>query len=813
MAKDKIIMQTKNGDLHDNIVASGVLDISGLSKKQIKELAKRAAGWSGENGSFTWNDVAEGRADVQGTYTRHEDLFKRKFNQQLNKNLKETKKKQLIEDAKNGDVTALGKYQAMGTEDVAKVLAPIVTLPAAAGTGVLSTLLGGAKAIYANPLLRTTLDLAGTYDGVKNAMSDNGIKKTIRLANEGDTWGAIKSGVGDLIDIASPIDLLHNPYLRSATKQLANDTVESYKALKSGAEPVLGIAPWSGLQYSSLPARTRAELTHGRGLGSYDIQNLLDRGFTPEQIAHLTDTRTPGVTSNPRANILAQRLQQMGIVPSEMSRRQYLEQALMDGEELVVDTYHRPMTFAEGMREGIPVRPSNWSWVDTYYPNLATGTPTVYNNYKYSDLMDKLSTAVGVIDPSISASIRPKIQQLLEQGAASNLDPKEMETQLVELFKSYDKPFITGKTTVYAPVDGVPYDPNIHWDQNTSHVTSEVSKIDDLERYLKYGDQNQTSQIRLTPYDKDTVSYDFNPGDDQYSPNHFWLFNINSPDKKTWLQNIWDSTHHGGVSTERSKSLQSNFVANAGYKQRALDGEGVIVFANDGNGNYIMDDTNEAAATLWSPGTVGSGTGEHIVADSAEKLMRANMLGWNGLLSQVNPRAFIKGQLPTLTATFRYPNGDPKKIALPVQMIDGQYKIDASKLHELAKQYDVELNTARQTRINNAKKNIDDILGESGALDLPDGRVITIDPNSNKIVVLAAGQEPIDLEDFSLSGLPNDLMNKIARLGRELENTTRPQLHGYGITINQPRVGFRKFNNGGIMHNLNQHHRKLLGVY
>lgn len=135
--------------------------------------------------------------------------------------------------------------------------------------------------------------------------------------------------------------------------------------------------------------------------------------------------------------------------------------------------------------------------------------------------MDKLSTAVGVIDPSISASIRPKIQQLLEQGAASNLDPKEMETQLVELFKSYDKPFITGKTTVYAPVDGVPYDPNIHWDQNTSHVTSEVSKIDDLERYLKYGDQNQTSQIRLTPYDKDTVSYDFNPGDDQYSPNHF----------------------------------------------------------------------------------------------------------------------------------------------------------------------------------------------------------------------------------------------------------------------------------------------------
>lgn len=152
---------------------------------------------------------------------------------------------------------------------------------------------------------------------------------------------------------------------------------------------------------------------------------------------------------------------------------------------------------------------------------MATSTPTVYNNYKYSDLIDKLSIAVGVIDPSISASIRPKIQQLLEQGVASNLDPKEMETQFVELFKSYDKPFITEKTTVYAPVNGVSYDPILHRDKIPSLVTSEISKVDDLERYLKYGDQNRTSQIRLTPYDKDTVSYDFNPGDDQYSPNHF----------------------------------------------------------------------------------------------------------------------------------------------------------------------------------------------------------------------------------------------------------------------------------------------------
>ena len=35
-----------------------------------------------------------------------------------------------------------------------------------------------------------------------------------------------------------------------------------------------------------------------------------------------------------------------------------------------------------------------------------------------------------------------------------------------------------------------------------------------------------------------------------------------------------------------------------GYTGRARNGDGVIVFANDGNGNYVMDKTNGAAATI-----------------------------------------------------------------------------------------------------------------------------------------------------------------------------------------------------------------------
>ena len=85
MSKDKIIMYAPEGELHDSVQASGVLDISDLSRKGIKNLAQNAAGWSGENGTFSWQDVVSGQADVQGRFSRHEDLFKRKFNKQLEK--------------------------------------------------------------------------------------------------------------------------------------------------------------------------------------------------------------------------------------------------------------------------------------------------------------------------------------------------------------------------------------------------------------------------------------------------------------------------------------------------------------------------------------------------------------------------------------------------------------------------------------------------------------------------------------------------------------------------------------------------------
>lgn len=209
---DKIIMiSDQDGNLHDSVQASGVLDISDLKRKEIKQLAKKAAGWSGENGTFSWQDIASGQADIQGRFTRHEDLFRRNFNKQLEKNIHHTEQQNLLNAAKQGNAEAMGKYVASKTTDAAPAVGAVTVLPAALlaglGTGAFATGIQGIKSIYSNPILRTALDSYGTYDGFKNALSDNGLKKTQRLIKEGDTAGAIMSGIGDAFDLFSMVDI------------------------------------------------------------------------------------------------------------------------------------------------------------------------------------------------------------------------------------------------------------------------------------------------------------------------------------------------------------------------------------------------------------------------------------------------------------------------------------------------------------------------------------------------------------------------------------------------------------------------------
>ena len=109
-----------------------------------------------------------------------------------------------------------------GIDRAGRKFAPVV-----AGAAVAPWLISGGVAAATNPLVKTAFDVAGSIDGIRNAASKNGVRKTVRLAKSGDTIGAIKSGVGDVFDIAGGIGLAGDVYRygKGAAKRLAESVV------------------------------------------------------------------------------------------------------------------------------------------------------------------------------------------------------------------------------------------------------------------------------------------------------------------------------------------------------------------------------------------------------------------------------------------------------------------------------------------------------------------------------------------------------------------------------------------------------------
>ena len=105
----------------------------------------------------------------------------------------------------------------------------------------------------AHPILRSAVDTYFAIDGIKNALSDNGIQKTFNLAKQGDTYGAIKSGVGDALDLLGFVDLF-------------NMGAKGYKYFKN--KPNLGTMLWDALPNSTqLPTKRAVELLLRQGSG------------------------------------------------------------------------------------------------------------------------------------------------------------------------------------------------------------------------------------------------------------------------------------------------------------------------------------------------------------------------------------------------------------------------------------------------------------------------------------------------------------------------------------------------------------------
>lgn len=66
----------------------------------------------------------------------------------------------------------------------------------------------GLRFLKSHPLLRAGLDIYGAGDGIVNLFTGDGVQKTWRLAKEGDAWGAVKSGAGDVLNLLGTTDLI-----------------------------------------------------------------------------------------------------------------------------------------------------------------------------------------------------------------------------------------------------------------------------------------------------------------------------------------------------------------------------------------------------------------------------------------------------------------------------------------------------------------------------------------------------------------------------------------------------------------------------
>ena len=73
------------------------------------------------------------------------------------------------------------------------------------------------------------------------------------------------------------------------------------------------------------------------GLGRYDVENLRQRGYTPEQLMDFDYPASSGVHTNARANLIASRLRENGVQPEARSRADFTREAIANQP-----VYHAP---------------------------------------------------------------------------------------------------------------------------------------------------------------------------------------------------------------------------------------------------------------------------------------------------------------------------------------------------------------------------------------------------------------------------------------------------------------------------------------
>jgi hypothetical protein len=137
----------------------------------------------------------------------------------------------------------------------------------------------------AHPILSGAIDTGLTVDGVRNALSDNGVKKTINYAKDGNWGRAAASGAMDALDLLGGVGLIGDVvkgvrYFKSAPNigQLIYDAFPSQNVLKRGLE---GLMRQSSRVVPDVPKYINLLKTNPEAL-RFILTGKVPKSFTPK---------------------------------------------------------------------------------------------------------------------------------------------------------------------------------------------------------------------------------------------------------------------------------------------------------------------------------------------------------------------------------------------------------------------------------------------------------------------------------------------------------------------------------------------------
>ena len=522
------------------------------------------------------------------------------------------------------------------------------------------------------------------------------------------------------------------PSYQNDARRIAQDTTlpESVSTETSPAGVVTEFPEWTPKRELSWEDY---ETLQRRGLWEYDVENLRQRGYTPEQLGNFRYPDTPGLDANSRANLIASRLNDRGMYPEARSRVDFTREATAnqpvyhapnDDSYLIPSYVHpgQPITreeIREVIRNGILPEDFDFSQLQqatpesinsyyTYFPSRVRdytirpfndqwlgGPRSVFDDAleaEASDLNMSLSTLSEEEFKTMAPVIKNRITALRDRVLSSEQTPSVedarnmIKQELTNLYRNqYNKLYkveLPNSTNIWNKVHTESFDSTPIFENND----------DMLEAIFKDGTvtgswDRSNPTISATPYTAETVPLEFVTGvngSNWHDPSSsrpivgsysgFSAFGREREPLQRLLETLFgDTTTHGKIAYEGNKSLDSTRMYNKHAAKAAKDGKGVILFDGLKDINRTDNKYNYVHTNNYA-GTLYSPYTDELgtLAELSTKKVTDNVKAFSNVLKYTDPRIFRAfGGTPEFKAVIKRPGQSPQYIDLTYRTVKG----------------------------------------------------------------------------------------------------------------------------------------------